>query len=175
MNKIASLAIAAAGVIHLILAPQHYAHAPAHGIFFALAGVAEIAWAILFLRYPAQPMYYSGLALAGGLVVLWIITRYMPAPFGHEVGLIDMGGIACKLSELAGIVALVAIAAQGRIAGLAKHSMARIAGTALLLAFSVGVVTYEVSLAVEPFFPSLVGEGHHEEEHEELEHHEHAE
>jgi len=175
MNKLASIAIAAAGVIHLVLAPQHYAHAPAHGIFFALAGIAEIAWALAFLRYPTQPMYYTGLALAGGLVVLWIITRYLPAPFEHEMGVIDLGGIVCKLSEITGIAALVAIAAQGRIAGMAKHSVARMAGTALLVAFSVGVVTYEVSLAIEPFFPSLAGEGNHEEEHQELEGHDHAE
>jgi hypothetical protein len=175
MNKLASLTIAAAGAIHLILAPQHYAHAPAHGIFFAIVGLAELAWALAFLRYPTQPMYYAGLALAGGLVVLWVITRYLPAPFEHEMGVIDLGGIVCKFSEMVGIVALVGIALQGRIAGLARHSLARLAGTALLLALSVGAVTYSVASWAEPLFPSLAGKGYHEgeEHHEELEQHDH--
>lgn len=159
MNKLASLALAAAGLTHLILVPEHYAHAQAHGLFFLFAGLAEIAWAMAFLRFPTRPVYYAGLALAGGMVVLWVVTRYLPAPFEHEMGVIDLGGIVCKLSELAGIVAMIAIAAQGRIAGLAKQSVARAAGTALLLAFSVAAVTYSVSSLVEPLFPSLAEPG----------------
>jgi hypothetical protein len=42
MISIITIAIAIAGLIHLVLAPAHYAHAPAHGVFFALAGMAEI-------------------------------------------------------------------------------------------------------------------------------------
>jgi hypothetical protein len=164
MNKLASITIAFAGLVHAFLAPEHFAHAPAHGIFFAVVGVLEIAWAYLFWRSQDEKVYYAGLVIAGGLVVLWIITRYLPAPFEHEVGIVDIGGIVCKVSEIVGILALVALAAQGRITGLTKRSLAQNAAMALFIAFSVGVVTYEVSLAAQPLFPSLAGEGHHEED-----------
>ncbi|HLD93153.1 MAG TPA: hypothetical protein VI703_03015 [Anaerolineales bacterium] len=166
MKVVASIAIAIAGYIHIYLAPQHYAHAPAHGIFFAVAGLAEIAWAVGFLRWPSRPFYYAGLAMAGGLVALWVVTRYLPAPFGHEVGAIDAGGIASKLGEMVGILALVALATQGRILGLAKQSFGRLLATAVLLGAAAGVVTYGVSRAVEPLFPFLAeaenGEPAHE-------------
>jgi hypothetical protein len=160
MNRIASLAIAAAGVIHLILAPQHFGHAPAHGIFFAVAGLAQILWAVAFLRDPNQRMYYSGLVLAGGLIALWAITRFLPAPFHHHPEAIDLGGIVCKLSELVGLGALLAIAAQGGILGLGKQSLARLALIAIVIAAAFGAVSYTVGRAAEPLFPSLSADDH---------------
>jgi drug/metabolite transporter (DMT)-like permease len=96
LTRIASYTIAFAGVIHIYLAPQHFAHAPAHGIFFAVSGVAELVWAYLFLRRPTEQMYNIGIMLAGGLIILWAITRVLPAPFEHEVGIVDLGGILLR-------------------------------------------------------------------------------
>jgi hypothetical protein len=42
------ITIALAGLVHLLIVPAHYAHAPAHGIFFALAGIVQIAWSVAF-------------------------------------------------------------------------------------------------------------------------------
>lgn len=38
IRSIGVLTIALAGLVHLLIAPLHYDHAPAHGIFFAVAG-----------------------------------------------------------------------------------------------------------------------------------------
>lgn len=182
MKQFAPIAIAIAGAIHLILAPQHYAHAPAHGIFFLVAGIAEFAWAVIFLDKPTKSTYYAGLALSGGLILLWGLTRVVPAPFHHgEVEPIDLGGIVCKVSELAGLFALLLMAAHGSIAGLGKQSPARLVANALLIAIAVAGVTYGVSRAAEPLLPSLgaasheEGEHHDETEHEHEEDHEHSE
>ncbi len=156
------ITMALAGVIHLLLAPSHYAHAPAHGIFFALAGAAELLWAAAFWRKPSSRLYYLGLALAGGLVVLWAITRFLVAPFEHEPGMWDLGGLVCKLSELVSILALIAMAVQGQIAGLPRVSLARTAGVALILALAVGAFSYGIALALEPVLPSLAGMDEHE-------------
>jgi len=75
IKRLASLAIGAAGLIHLVLAPEHYAHAPAHGIFFALAGIAEILWALAFLRWPIEGIYYVGIVLAGAMIVISGLAR----------------------------------------------------------------------------------------------------
>lgn len=186
MNRIATFAVAVAGVVHLIVAPEHYAHAPAHGIFFVVVGLAEIAWAIIFLRQPTQQVYYAGLLLTGGLLVLWAVTRIVPAPFHGHAEAVDLGGIVCKLSELVGLAALVLVAAQGGIAGLGRQAFVRLAAVAVLLSVAAGALSYGVGRAAEPLFPSLFGESaehhhddgeahEHEDEHEHTEEHEHDE
>jgi hypothetical protein len=162
LTRIASYTIAFAGVIHIYLAPQHFAHASAHGILFAVSGVAELVWAYLFLREPSERMYNLGIMLAGGLIILWAITRVLPAPFEHEVGVVDLGGILCKFSELAGLVALVSLASLGRIAGLAKRSFARLLSEALIISMFIGVGAYVAGHEFEPLMPFL--EGQHEEQ-----------
>ncbi len=162
LNRVASFAIAFAGLIHLVLVPEHYAHAPAQGIFFAVAGIVEIVWAILFLRKPTENMYYIGVALAGGLIVLWGVTRVLPEPFAHEIGEIDLGGIVCKVSEMVGVVALLMLAAQGKIAGIIKRSFGRLLSEALLVSFFVAFLAYVAGHEFEPLMPFLAGE--HEEQ-----------
>jgi hypothetical protein len=51
----AALLMAVAGIIHLVITPIHYAHAPAHGLFFALCGVIQIALGLLIWRRPSTP------------------------------------------------------------------------------------------------------------------------
>jgi hypothetical protein len=165
MNRLASFAIGAAGLVHLVLAPQHYAHAPAHGIFFAMAGLAQIVWAVAFLRQPTAQMYYAGLALAGSLIVLWGFTRVFPAPFHDTPEAVDISGIICKISELVGLGALLVLAAQGGVLGLAKQTTARLAAIALLLAAAGGLLSYGIGRAAEPIFPSLFGAEHNDADH----------
>jgi copper(I)-binding protein len=162
MRSIPVIAIATAGVIHLVLAPVHYAHAPAHAIFFALAGVAELLWAAAFWRKPTSRLYYLGVALAGGLVVLWAMTRFLIAPFEQEPGTWDLGGLVCKASELVAILALVAMAVQGKIIGLPRVSLARAAGVALGMSLAAGVFSYGVGMALEPALPSLARSEEHD-------------
>jgi copper(I)-binding protein len=162
LQNLPVIAIATAGIIHLLIAPIHYSHAPAHGIFFALSGATELLWAAAFWRKPSSRLYYFGLALAGGLVVLWAITRFLVAPFEQEPGMWDLGGLVCKASELVAILALCAMAVQGQIASLRRASLARTAGMALILALAVGAFTYGTGLALQPVLPSLAGSGEHE-------------
>ncbi len=157
INQVIAAAIAFAGLVHLLLVPQQFAHSPAHGLFFAVSGVAEIIWAVLFLRKPNERLYNIGIILAGGLIILWAVTRVLPAPFGHEVEVIDLSGIICKFSELVGLVALVALAAQGKIEGLAKRSFVSLLGEALIVAFFVAFVAYVAGHELEPVMPFLGG------------------
>ena len=60
------IALALAGAIHLIISPEHYGHAPAHGIFFAISGLAQVFWAVAAWFRMNRAVYYAGLALSGG-------------------------------------------------------------------------------------------------------------
>jgi hypothetical protein len=175
------ITIALAGLVHLLIAPAHYAHAPAHGIFFAGAGLAQCGWAVAFWRRPTLTLYRAGLTVSGGLVVLWLLTLALPAPFGgHEAGSIDSSAVVCKVSELIGLIALVAVAAQGgQLAVGRKLSVPRLVSEALLVSLLMGAGFFGLGKAAEPLFPHWQHEiehGHEESDHQ-AEHgeHDHAE
>lgn len=157
IKRVSIMTFALAGCIHLVLAPQHYAHAPAHGIFFIFAGIAEVIWAAMFWKRYSAKTYYIGLILAGGLLILWVLTRFLTPPFEHEPGPIDAKGLITKLSELAGIISLFILARRGQIAGLARQNTAQIICIAIGLAVISGIGAYQVGKAAEPLFPGLSG------------------
>lgn len=164
MDRLAVIAISIAGLIHILVAPEHYAHSPAHGIFFVLAGLAELVWAFVYWRWPSQRAYYVGVSLAGALIILWAVTRIVPMPFEHEIGTIDLAGLASKACELTGMLALVAYATAGRVSGLAKRTFAGFLAEAVILGAFFGMGAYMVTHTVEPYMPFLGGEAHEEEE-----------
>jgi hypothetical protein len=172
-----SIAVAASGLIHLWIAPEHYGHAPVHGIFFVAAGIGQLAWAYLFYKKPTAQLYYAGLVLTGGLTVLWALTRVSTQPFHGHVGEVEIYGILSKTAEIAGLVGLTLMGAQGAIKGVHKSTIARALAAAFLLSVFAGDTTYAVALAAErvlaPASGDHAGEGEHG--HEEGEEHGHEE
>jgi hypothetical protein len=168
-----------AGLLHLVIVPIHWAHAPIHGAFFVLMGLVQIGWGIAFWRHPSTALYRAGVLLAGGLITLWLITRFLPAPFEHEPGPVDIFGIICKIAEGLGIVTLIAIVVTGTTSGEMRRLAWRMAGILVAAAFLIGWAAYGVGLALEPVLPGLGATEHHQEqsehEHEGAEHHEETE
>ena len=163
-----ALTTALAGVIHLWIIPEHWRHSQAHALFFLLVGVVQIVWSVAVWRQPSTRLYYIGACMAGWLIVLYGITRWLTAPFGHGPEEINMIGIVTKLFEGLGMIALVILIFQdlnfraGRL--VARKAIALI----ILISFIAGFVTYGVALAAEPLFPGLSApeeEHHHDETH----------
>lgn len=154
------IAIGAAGAIHLVLVPEHFSHSPAHGLFFAAAGLLEFAWALLYWRRPSARMSALGFALAGGLVVLWALTRFATPPFEETPAPVDLTGVICKLLEIAGLAALGLLLAAEQDTSLPQRSAGWIAAWALLLSLGSGLLIYLGGMAAEPLFPGLAGSGH---------------
>lgn len=162
----AALLVALAGLIHLLLAPQHWAHAPAHGAFFVVAGVAEIVWGIVVWRRPSPTLYRIGLVGSGSLVALWGITRVLPAPFGHGPEPVEMMALVCKASEGLSMVVLAVLILGGTVSGTRRSAAWRTIALLVVAAFAAGFLTYGVARAAEPVLPWLgaTAEHHHEEE-----------
>lgn len=167
LNRGAALLIGLAGLIHLVITPQHWAHSPAHGLLFAVVGVVEVVWAVMAWRRPSARLYSVGLVLAVGLVVLWTITRILPAPFGHGgPEPVEPYGIVCKLAETLGAIVL-GVLVFGQIAATNASAARRAVALWVIAAVVLGFATYGVARAAEPFLPALGAPAEHQHEHEE--------
>jgi len=152
-----------AGLIHLVIVPIHWAHAPAHGLFFVIMGLVQIGWGIIFWRKPSAALYRFGVILAGGLITLWGITRLLPASFEHVPGPVDIYGVICKVAEFLGIALLAAIVVAGATSRELRRSAWRSVGVLVLVAIVTGWIAYGVGYAIEPVVPWLAGGGDHHE------------
>jgi hypothetical protein len=182
----AAILMLLAGLTHLAAAPVHWSHAPAHGLFFVAAGIAQIVWAALFWRRPSARLHGLGIVLAASLIALWVITRWLPAPFHGTPEPVDAFGVLSKLCEALCIAALVLWAlTQAAAAPAGQRVWGRVA-LLLLVALVSGALVYEAARAAEPLLPGLgsseeghthehEGEGEHDHEHpdEPSEEHEH--
>jgi len=154
-----------AGVIHFLIIPEHWSHAPAHGLFFLSVGILQVVWGVVVWRKPSLRLYYIGAIMSGWLIVLYVLTRLFPAPFGHGPESIRAIDITCKACEAFGMIMLTVLIFQG----LTLHANSRMAWRTVMLIvlFSLvsGFVTYGTAGAAEPLLPGLsahVDEHHHE-------------
>ncbi len=146
INYLAPLALAEAGVMHLIATSAHFSHEPIHGLALATIGVLQIAWAGAFLRWPtgesAARLRWMGLALSGGVAVLWLCTQAVAVPFSNHLYPITWQAVATLVLEL---VALGALSA-----GVAAPSFSVLATCA-----AAGLVAWGGGLGVAAIFPQL--------------------
>jgi len=97
------------GIMHVLLAPDHLADVGiGHGIYFAIAGSAQIGFGLLFISKPTRGLAIIGTAGTIGSIVLYFITRMMelPEPFGALEG-IDQVGIIAKIVEVFMVAVLI--------------------------------------------------------------------
>lgn len=138
------------GAIHLLIAPDHYAHAPAHGLGFGAIGLAQLAYASLRLR--ARPWLAApGLLLSGGVVALWLLTHLVATPFATAPHPIDWAAAATKLAEGSAFLLLVLAPQAGPVRGNPAAALAR--GAALCAGG--GLLAWGAALAVAPALPRL--------------------
>ena len=178
-NLVASSALMTllAGIIQKWIIPAHWEHAPAHGLFFLLVGIVQIIWGIAVWRHPSTRLYYIGVLMAGWLIVLYGITRWLPAPFGHGPEAIRTIDVACKLCEGLAMLTLIILIFQGLF--LSAGRMVAQRAIILIVIFSIiaGFSTYGLACAAEPLFPSLSApaEEHYHDEGTSAEDHHHVE
>ena len=168
LDRSAAVLFARAGAIHLVIAPEHWAHAQAHGLFFAMVGVAELAWGLAVWIWPSTTLYRIGLVVASGLVVLWMLTRSLSVPFGHESEPTDAFAIMCKLSEALGAVTLCVLIFHHTIFSAGRQAAWRIVVLLILVSLGAGLMTYGLARAAEPLLPGLQASAEQDHHHESL-------
>jgi len=148
LRNTAIVAMVLAGLIHVGMAPASYGYAVAHALFFVVLGSAQLAWSAAFWRKPSALLSQLGLVMAGGAVVLWGVTRLLPAPFADAPGVVSALGVAAALSESIAVAALTGTIVARRLPGSRKSILLLILAEILTLVL-VGVAAYAFGVAME--------------------------
>lgn len=153
LRNAAIAAMAMAGLIHLGIAPASYGFALAHGLFFVVIGGAQLAWSVAFWRKPSPLLCQLGIVMAGGAVVLWGLTRLLPAPFAGTPGVVSALGVTAALSESIAVVALIETIVARRSPGSRKSNPLLILAEILALVL-VALAAYAFGVAMETLLPA---------------------
>jgi hypothetical protein len=119
----AAAATAIAGILHLISFSNLIGRNPTTGIFFLVAGMAQLFWTIPMIRKWGRIWYYIGIAGTIVLIILYFITR-VPNPITTRALPINSMGMVIEIFQFiyVGITAYI-VARQGRIEPKQKEQL----------------------------------------------------
>ena len=131
-----------AAVIHFVVIPGHWDEYWGQGLFFVVAAVAQLLWAVWIIVAPSRLVYLAGAAGNAAIVVMWIVTRTagVPAgPGGGEAEAVELADTLATLFEVILVVGalLLARAPSRRVPQVARSALA----PTLLLACVVAALT----------------------------------
>ena len=103
-----------AGILHLSLASNVIVNNLQVGIFFLVAGIAQIFWTLPTLRTWGRTWTYVGIGGTIILIIVWIITRFPDNPIiGRDLPVNSMG-IAIEAFQIAFVVLSTLIIVRDR-------------------------------------------------------------
>jgi hypothetical protein len=105
----AAATTAIAGILHLIQASNVLGFSLNIGIFFIVAGIAQLFWVVPMIRRWGRPWYYVGIGGTIVLIILFAITRMPDNPLTGRGGPISPMGLAIELLQAAFIVLTASI------------------------------------------------------------------
>jgi hypothetical protein len=110
----AAAATAIAGILHLVYASNVIDRSPLFGIFFIVAGLAQLFWVLPMIKRWGRLWYYIGIGGTMVLIVLYAITR-VPNPItGGRALPISITGMETILLQAAYIVIVAVILVKER-------------------------------------------------------------
>ncbi len=119
LYTVATLSLLAA-LIHLWVMPEHFEEWWGYGMFFLVAGVVQVVYVPLLVRWPNQTVLLLGMVGNSVIVLLYLFTRVVGIPFfGPEAGKIEGVGIidVCATASEAAIVVALGVLMLWRLAG----------------------------------------------------------
>jgi hypothetical protein len=121
----AAATTATAGILHLMLGPNSLGFNVNTGIFFIIAGIAQLFWVVPMVRRWGMPWYYVGIGGTIVLIALWAITRLPGNPVTGRGGPVNQMGIAVEVFQVAFIgLCAVAIAYESKMKGRDRKTLA---------------------------------------------------
>jgi hypothetical protein len=105
----AAATTAIAGILHLVLAPNILEFNLNTGIFFIVAGIAQLFWVVPMIKKWGRPWYLAGIGGTIILIVLFAITRMPDNPITGRAGPIMPMSLVIEVMQLAFIGLSIAI------------------------------------------------------------------
>jgi hypothetical protein len=93
-----------AGVLHLSLASNVIVNNLQVGIFFLVAGIAQVFWTLPIVRTWGKVWTYVGIGGTIILIIIWVITRYPDNPISGRDLPVNSIGIAIEIFQILFIV-----------------------------------------------------------------------
>ena len=88
----AAAATAIAGILHIVLSANGIGRASLSGIFFLIAGIAQLFWALPMARRWGKMWYYIGIGGTIVLIIIYFVTRFStPITEGRALRINSMG------------------------------------------------------------------------------------
>jgi hypothetical protein len=100
---------AIAGILHLIQASNILGFNLNFGIFFIVAGLAQLFWVLPIIRKWGRLWYYIGIGGTIVLIILYVITRMPDNPITGRGGPLSPMAIAIEVLQVAFIGLTIAI------------------------------------------------------------------
>ena len=101
LNYAAAATTAIAGILHLVLAPNILGFNLNTGIFFIVAGIAQLFWVVPMIRRWGRPWYLVGIGGTIILIVLFAITRLPDNPITGRAGPISSMALVTEVMQAA--------------------------------------------------------------------------
>ena len=102
---------AGAGLIHLMVTPEHFEQWIGYGLFFLSAAIAQLSYSLLLVWKPNRALLLAGIIGNGLILGLYLVTRTVGIPiFGPEAGEVEPVGrldVISKMVEAALVVSLM--------------------------------------------------------------------
>lgn len=167
---LAIILLCIAGSIHLLITPGHFSHAPAHGLFFGVIGVAQVVWALIawrqrhdLLRSPR--LLATGVALSGGVVVVWLLSHFTRTPYSEDIHAVDWSTVLTKTVELLALALLLASAEPRTVPRRLPRFLRSAGASGLLFSGVVGFAMWGAGMLTEPYFHDLWHSHDHHHDH----------
>ena len=102
-RKLSAAALAAVGVIHLVLSPEYFSEQAYIGVLFVAGGLFLLVLAVRLWRADDAPSWLLGALTMAAMGIAFVLSRTTGLPGFHESGL-DLSGVVSLVLE-AGFVA----------------------------------------------------------------------
>lgn len=109
----AAVTVALAGLIHVVLIPDHFAERFLYGVVFTAMALFQLNLALVLVLRPGPRAYQAGIWGSALIVLVYVATRLAPPPGADAPEAVDAIGITATTLELAAVILLAVALPDG--------------------------------------------------------------
>ncbi|MGH8968432.1 MAG: hypothetical protein ACRDV1_00635 [Actinomycetes bacterium] len=154
----AGFASLGAGLVHLAVTHDHYREWWLFGVFFAVLGGYQVAWAVAAMARRPAPLPALTVGVNTAVVALWALTRTVGLPFGPGDGAAEAVGRADVLSVVLEVGVVAALVVAGAASRTSRPVRTRRSALGYLVLMGAGAMA--VSAITTPALAATGAGGH---------------